>query len=373
MSVNTNLILPIQSGQSTISCVHGKGELNNRKVIVVTDLEPDDRKALDVLASRFTEENILFVGTTILDSNRKRALTRRVLDQLGLGKVPVYQGAGNQAQNYPLFGSNNAAKTYNREGVGILSESDLTELSDVVGRPAELEAQMTAALESAEENSIEFVMLSPPTDLAKVLTVRPELRKKISQIHIMGGWAEANNENRTTYNWNMDPEGSQKLMQMSDVPMMLYSSHVLKGSFNGGSINRSNFPAMIAKIEACKDRLPSLLDAAIATESWNHHVVDTLLFLKPIIEPFADHQFTPTDPAVAVGMINPKFILAKRNVRIDIDLGNQTKQGCLVRVTEDPTSSISLIEEVSTEIFEQEMITTYDRLLVKLAKNLVIE
>ena len=72
-----------------------------RRIIVITDLEPDDRMALHLLAARFRAPEIAFVGTTVMHAGRKALLARRLLGQLGLAEVPVFSGPGGEAGDYP--------------------------------------------------------------------------------------------------------------------------------------------------------------------------------------------------------------------------------------------------------------------------------
>jgi inosine-uridine nucleoside N-ribohydrolase len=342
--------------------------LTDRKIIVITDLEPDDRKAIDILTSVFSEKEILCFGTTVMHAGRKAALVRKVLDQRGLQKVPVYQGTGGRADCYPDIDSTSAARSYTREGCEILSENELNLVNDQAPSSAELQINLRKLLKSADVKSIEIVMLAPPSDLVEVLKASPNLSTKIKRIHIMGGWIEIQAEGsdplrRTSYNWDMDVDSSSQLMKMSHIPMTLYSSHILKKAFKGGSINSKHFPNLIAKINDCRLHLPFLEDDLIATQSWNTHVMKTIPRLKDVIGNYADHQFTPADPAVVIGMINSNFIMKEKSVKIDIDLADQTKQGTIVHVEKDPSSKISLVKEVNLEIFKQEMLSTYDRFL----------
>lgn len=344
--------------------------MTERKIIVFTDLEPDDRRALDVLISAFTQDHILLIGTTVMNAARKKALIRKLLDQLGLENVPVYQGTGGTADEYPVVNSTKAAKSYSHEGENILTEEELESLSSMSHSSNELQENVRMALEAAEDHSIEVAMLAPPTDLVKVLTDFPHLQKKIKHIYVMGGWAEIPQKEgepicRSTYNWDMDLSASAQLMDMRNIPMTLHSSHVLKRAFNGGGVNSKNFPALIEKINACQSLLPHLKDASTASISWNRHVMETIPVLKDVIGEYVEHQFTPADPAVVVGMINTDFVLKKKQVRIEIDLEEQSGRGCIVKVSEDPSSEISLVEEIDLHIFEQEMISAYDRLLEK--------
>jgi hypothetical protein len=59
----------------------------------------------------------------------------------------------------------------------------------------------------------------------------------------LASWAEKNLpsgdvERRTSFNWNMDPAAGRALMSMKTIPMTLYSTHVIRRTFFGGTINK---------------------------------------------------------------------------------------------------------------------------------------
>lgn len=338
--------------------------IDNRKIIVITDLEPDDRVGLEVLASCYHEDQILMVGTTVMHAARKAVLVKRLLRQLNLGAVPVYQGTGGASDAYPDIHSTKAAKTYKKEGLGILPQKELLKVRSENPSSNELQIQLKRTLRLAQDDTIEFALLAPPTDLVRVLDEEPALKSKIKRIYVMGGWSEFPTEKgnlfRTTYNWDMDLQASFSLMEMTHIPMTLYSSHMFKRSFSGGSISKKSYPHVFQAMKKCNK--PYLVDAAKARWAWNTHVMETIPALKSIIEPHRDHQFTPADPAVVIGMINDQFIVKEKKVKVKIHLDDQTENGCLVDVEDDPTSLISLVEEFDPKVFEAELIATYEHL-----------
>ena len=334
----------------------------NRKILIITDLEPDDRKALDVLVSKFTANEILFIGSTVMHAARKKALILKILNQLGLNTIPVYQGSGGKELFNEKLNSIKAASTYTREGRGILPDEELEAVCKLPTSSSELYTKLLEVLKNANKSSIEIALLAPPTDLVKVLSYDYELRKKIKKIYVMGGWNELQEKGsicrRTTYNWDMDPAASAKLMQMSDIPMMLFSTHAISRHFTG-SINSSNSKHLIQQIK--QSDLKSLPDAEKAMMSWNQHVMETIPRLRPVIEPHKDHQFTPADPIVAVSMITENFVERSTKVRININLNEVTEAGYTVDVVENPGSSIELVERMNIPKFNEVMMSTYSK------------
>ena len=60
--------------------------------VVITDIKPDDQIALSILSELVAPERLLFIGTTLLDSQRKAKLLRHQLKSTALHSVPVYAG-----------------------------------------------------------------------------------------------------------------------------------------------------------------------------------------------------------------------------------------------------------------------------------------
>ena len=66
-----------------------------RDLIVLTDMQPDDRIALSIIGgNRELSERLLFVGTTLLNTQLKMVLAKRQLKQMRLNHVNVYAGTG---------------------------------------------------------------------------------------------------------------------------------------------------------------------------------------------------------------------------------------------------------------------------------------
>lgn len=337
-----------------------------RSMMVVTDMEPDDRIALMLLAAEFPAD-IVFVGTTGMHAGRKQVLAGQFLAQLGLGGIPVIQGSGGTAGSYPDIASSRAAREYRDEGKGLLPEDTLVSISrDMPRTDDELRWVIRDLLWGHDE--VEIVLLAPPTDLVDVLEAEPRLRAKIRRIYMMGGWSQkagASGEvlRRTTYNWNVDPEASAKLMAMKSIPMTLYSSHTIQAAFSGGSITEDDFPAIIAELRDSRCRVAAFTDFLRAATSWNHHVMTTIPALRTVIGDHADHQFTPADPAVVVGMIRSDFIVRARPVDIRIDLDDlDPGSGFRVLVEADQASRIDLVEELDPEIFREQVLLDLRRI-----------
>ena len=112
-----------------------------RDLIVLTDMQPDDRIALSIIGgNQELSDRLLFVGTTLLNTGLKKVLAERQLKQMRLKNVNVYAGTGENGfykdlifsigghpSEYPLHvESAKAAFEYMyEEGQGILPEKVL--------------------------------------------------------------------------------------------------------------------------------------------------------------------------------------------------------------------------------------------------------
>jgi hypothetical protein len=91
------LYFPLLTVTLLLAFCRGQTPATKRDLIILTDMEPDDRIALAMVASRpELASRLLFVGTTLLNSKLKAVLAERQLAQTGLGPdiVPVYVGSG---------------------------------------------------------------------------------------------------------------------------------------------------------------------------------------------------------------------------------------------------------------------------------------
>jgi hypothetical protein len=330
-----------------------------RSLVVITDMEPDDRISLILLAA-LDPETISLVGTTGLHAGRKAALARQLMDQLGLSNVPVVQGSGGLPADYPNISSSRAALSYRSEGKSLLSKERLAAFSQDVSRSSDdFQSRMRGLLEAS--NDVEILLLAPATDLVRVLEGDQELRAKIKHIHMMGGWSLTPGLNGdpvrwTSYNWNMAPEAAARLVQMREIPMTIYSTHMIKQDFSGGSINRDDFPEVIELLEDKASKNKWAESFFVASRSWDNHVLREIPYLVPIIGDRAGQQFTPADPLVVLGLSYDKLATRVQLIDISIDLEDlDLEQGYKVLVQENPASNIKSVEAIDVDVFRSQM------------------
>jgi hypothetical protein len=329
---------------------------NSAPVVVITDMEPDDRIALHLVIALFPKRTVL-IGTTVMHSYRKKLLAERLMHQLKFTHVPVIQGSGGQADDYPDIASSRAGREYDLEGTHILERRALREMANHARSSKQLQIELRRILSTNQ--SVEIIVLAPPTDLATILDESPELAGHISRVHLMGGWVEIERPNgielRSTYNWNMDPQASRNLLESPTFPITLYSSHAVKRHFSGGSLQRTTFPNLIEMLEASSERLPSVAETCIAGSSWDNHLMDRIPELENVLgRKNAGMQFSPADPVVVVGAFAPALIKTRTPIRVRLDEQDlDPGKGYRIFAIPSPDSRIELVEAFDEAIFRE--------------------
>lgn len=325
-------------------------------IVVITDMEPDDRIALHLLAALFPER-VSLIGTTVMHSYRKKLLAERLMQQLDMAHVPVVQGSGGYADDYPDIASSRAGREYDLEGTHILDQSVLEDMAGQARSSKQLQVELRRILSTNQH--VEIFVLAPPTDLSALLEEAPELADHIARVHLMGGWVAVERpggtELRTTYNWNMAPRASKQLLANPAFPITLYSSHVVKRSFSGGSLQRATFPGLIELLELSSERLPSVAETFMAGSSWDNHLMDRIPELEDVIgRENAGMQFSPADPTVIVGAFAPEFIRKRTPVKVRLD-ERDVDPGRGYRIFVEPAASsrIELVEVFDEAVFRE--------------------
>ncbi len=356
-----------------------------RKIVLITDLEPDDRFAIHLLASQIEPEELLLVGTTVMNTAQKRLLTQILLQQLGFGNVPVVQGTGGFSDEYPSFQATKPARHYPREGLNILNPQALEMMWTSPRKSMDLQNKIETVL--SESDGVEFLVLAPPTDLAAVLKRRPDLHSKVGHIWIMGGWSESVDEKgqtilRTTYNWNMEflkgDANTRTLMTMEEIPMTVFSFHSNKKAIPTRSMSPQNFPAFWNAVKSLKSLMPSLQQSVTALKSWNQFVLESLSPSLPHDHPlkvaltlYGDSQISPADPLTTAGMFDSDIIESSRRVSIRLDYDDvDLQKGIRVYVTNNPTSNIRVVEQINVSRFAHMMTLSLHSLRKNLSESL---
>ncbi len=331
-------------------------------LIVITDMEPDDVVAIHAYASELSQRTVLY-GTTLKHTSIKAARLERLLNQLGIKHSGVLPGTGGDPEDYPDFDSLAAAKSYAKEGEGILAEELLADLRDLPASSDDLARGIASFL--TEHRNVEVQLLTAPTDLSKALTIEPALARNIGRIVFMGGWSETVERgalNRfATFNWLVDAQATQDLLDIvenNQIATVLFSSHVVKPAFNGGSINRDGYPQLFETIDGLVEAdsgtsLKSLAEWRIAISGWNSRLIETIPALREVVGIHVTEQFTPADP---LAVLYGSYSTQTTPVAVELELDTpDPRRGFAVTVEEASTSPIRLVTEISAEDFVAEL------------------
>ena len=140
--------------------------------------------------------------------------------------------------------------------------------------------------------------------------------------------------------------------------MTLYSTHLIKRDFAGGSINKDDFPEIIELLEETASQNQWAESFFVAARSWDANVLKQIPYLIPIIGDRAGQQFTPADPVVVLGLSNADFVTRVKAVDISIDLEDiDPNQGYKVLVNEISNSNIKSIEAIDIAAFNHQFIS----------------
>lgn len=355
-----------EKGVPTTTDGDNRPRWEKHRLVILTDMEPDDRMALQLAAGMFSNAEILLVGTSVKHTGLKKMLAGRLLDQIGLTRVRVAAGTGGESGDYVPISGTAAARSYEKEGAGILVESIRQDILNMPHSSHELKDELKQIFET--EDNLTLVVMSPAPDLEAVLEGNDRYLKKIKEAVLMGGWVDVPATEttpaakRTTYNWNMAPEASSRLLQRlagAKVRTTLWSSHVVKPHFKGGSVNRDTHPAIIAEWKRLAYRVASFQEHAIAGKNWDAHLVSKIPPLAKVIGPYQGEQFTPADPIAMLAVLHPQLIQA--STQVDVAMRTQDldpARGYAVDVSPNLASSVRLVDSINVAEFERVMLDT---------------
>lgn len=175
--------------------------MNRIPIIIDTDIGGDIDDAFAIcLAMQCPEIELLGVTTVFKNTVCRALIAKKLLRYGGFGHIPVAAGASVPLSNFELFGRSidfeEAPETWKESYSG-------EELENVSG--ADLIIRILT--ESAEPVTI--VTLGALTNIADVLRRRPDLKRKIRQLNVMGG---AYFINWTEFNFVCDPEAADMVL-----------------------------------------------------------------------------------------------------------------------------------------------------------------
>ena len=168
-------------------------------ILIDTDIGSDIDDAFAIaLALQSPEVEIKGVTTVFCNTDRRTALAEMLLKLAGRGDIPVHTGLSHPIVQREMF---DRPIDFDDGVPEWLEEFE----KYLVPKPHDAPQFIVETLEKAERPLV-ILTLGALTNIAAVLTVRPDLKKKIDYLMIMGGSYFMNYQE---YNFSCDPEAAK--------------------------------------------------------------------------------------------------------------------------------------------------------------------
>lgn len=185
---------------------HMPPDLMGSPLIIDTDVGSDPDDAVALAAAALATPELALVLTTDEDAGERARFARHLLDCLGRRDVPVVAGA--QLPEPPPMVVGDLVPPH----VSVPAVDVLAAVSAVVDRT---------------DGPVRWLGIGPLTNLARVLTERPELsgRLKVTQ---MGGALRYRDPARAEHNFRRDPAAAAAVLAAADLPELIMSEHTFR-------------------------------------------------------------------------------------------------------------------------------------------------
>ncbi len=239
--------------------------VTKRPVILDTDIgtDVDDILAL-VLLARAPEMQLIGVTTVYGDTALRARMVHRVLDRMGLSRVPIGIGANETLTGRSVWWAGH-------EGDGIEG------LDQIAVDPSHTAADMLGRAAREHRGEWDLFAIGPLTNVALAIQADPEFASSLHHLYIMGGafWMDT-----PEHNIKCDPEAAAIVVQ-SGIPMTLCGLDVTLQA----NLREADMP----RIRAAADGIGPLLEQQI--RRWwafiganENHLHDPLAIL-PAVRP----------------------------------------------------------------------------------------
>jgi pyrimidine-specific ribonucleoside hydrolase len=267
---------------------------------VILDCDPGHDDALAILLACASPE-LEVLGVTTVAGNAGLANTTRnalrVLALLGRTDVPVAAGA-----DVPLVRAPNIQPVFHGESG--LDGADLPE--PAVAARSEAAVELMASLVRASDARVTLVPTGPMTNIGLFLRAFPSLRDRIGAISLMGGSLGTGNTTASAeFNVWQDPEAAAIVFE-SGIPILMEGLDVTHQALV--------LPPDVARLEALGNRTGRIF-------------ADLMRF-------FAIHHRNrygwdgpPIHDAVAVGVLVAPWLVERRRMRVDVEIGSGLTRG----------------------------------------------
>jgi inosine-uridine nucleoside N-ribohydrolase len=307
-----------------------QGAYSFSPIACVVDCDPgiDDALALALMAA--SPEFDLRAVTTVRGNVTAELATRNavaLLEACGRGEVPVVAGA-----DRPLVRSNPPyAPIHGENGLGGFEFPD-----PPAERPAEPAiATLERVLEAAAPAEITLIALAPLTNIALLLSVRPDLTDRIGLLAVMGATIDRGNVTEFgEFNVWADPEAAYRVLSEGGLPTRLFPLAATRKAAFDESQRRAL--AGWSPIGAALAEMILGYDDQVTGAGWPLH-----------------------DAMVVAALLEPELVRLRRAAAIDVDTTSGPRRGATavtwgggaaprlleVAVDADPERFRALLEE----------------------------
>ncbi len=167
--------------------------MTKRKIIIDTDIGDDIDDALAVsYALHSPELDVIGITTVFRDTAARAKIARKLLQLAGRDEIPVYAGCQQPLIN--RYDPDVLPCQYGQEMSNLEYNRDMDAVDYIINRVTHSDGDIT------------LVPIGPLTNIANVLSRKPELRHKLREIVLMGG---AYFGHSTEWNVFCDPEAAR--------------------------------------------------------------------------------------------------------------------------------------------------------------------
>lgn len=197
----------------------------NQPILIDTDFHryADDHEALAMLASLARSGDVRIAGVTTVTGNAWAShcaeQARESLPTLGLGAVPIYQGAeqplihrqSDFAHRSRLYGAAFGGAWGNAD---LLESSPLKQPKPASGKDAHAVEFLIHYLRAVIE-PVTILAIGPFTNLALAIRIAPDIVTNIGSLYVMGGafYAPGNVTPSAEFNWWFDAESAAIVLE----------------------------------------------------------------------------------------------------------------------------------------------------------------
>ena len=327
-------------------------EVKQRKLFVLTDVEPDDFISIIFIIEHFIKNNIsfdnLFITTSLMNPHKKTKIIEKLLESYGIFRHDCWLNSGfsglkEEYKSYGIFqhdcwlnsGFSGLKEEYKEEGVGILSNNEINEIKEFEGTDVIEIFDYYCNKKCMKGDIIDCLILANPFKFREIIGKHYDI---IGDIYMMGGYFIKN----CSYNWSINMDSTNdffKWINEYNKKCVVYSSDMFAKVYNG-YFNYGKFPEVMKTIfDSNKKSIKYFIQAI---KNWDSYVTDNGKdeeMVKRIGKDNIGKQFCVSDLVCTIGYLFRdqvekqvkyiKFCFNKTFILFEDDYGYKECYNCL--------------------------------------------